>query len=69
MQLFVMRHGQANPSGDIDSQRELTKKGFQEAQMMAKWFNEQAISFQHLLVSPYIRAQQTANTIINEVGY
>lgn len=69
MQLFIMRHGQAHHSGNIDSQRELTQAGFQEVKVMAKWFNDTNVSIDHIFVSPYIRAQQTATTLLNELTY
>lgn len=66
MQLFIMRHGQAHHSGNIDSQRELTPQGYQEVKVMAKWFKNANISIDHVFVSPYVRAQQTATTLVNE---
>lgn len=63
MQLFIMRHGQASPIASTDSQRELTQHGFLEASKMASWLNGEAIYFEQMLVSPYIRAQQTATTL------
>lgn len=68
MQLFIMRHGQANPHGDNDSHRELTEDGFLEAQKMARWINRSNISFTQVFVSPYIRAQQTAKTLTSELN-
>ncbi|WP_206484615.1 phosphohistidine phosphatase SixA [Thalassotalea sp. G2M2-11] len=67
MQIFVMRHGNAVPSGPSDAQRELTELGFQEAKTMAKWLNAQNIHIDHVLVSPYQRAQQTAQTVIKDL--
>lgn len=68
MQLYIMRHGQANPVGNIDHLRELTSTGYNEAQCMGKWVNQQGISFLQVFVSPYVRAQQTANTLLNEIN-
>jgi len=64
MQLFIMRHGQASPVATNDSQRELTQHGFLEASKMAKWLNDSAIFFENILVSPFVRAQQTAKTLM-----
>jgi len=64
MQLFIMRHGQASPVATNDSQRELTQHGFLEAAKMAKWLNDSAINFENILVSPFVRAQQTAKTLM-----
>lgn len=60
MQLFVMRHGQANPLGESDAQRSLTRQGVNEATQMAQWLAKQHSPIEQILVSPYVRAQQTA---------
>jgi len=65
MQLFIMRHGQAEPMSINDSQRELTKQGYLEADKMAKWMVSHQLAPEQVFVSPYIRAQQTAETVIN----
>lgn len=61
-----MRHGQANPTGSIDHLRELTSKGYQEAKAIGHWFNDSGICLSQIFVSPFIRAQQTANTVLGE---
>ena len=68
MQLYIMRHGQANPMGNIDHLRELTPAGYKEAQCMGKWFNQQALPLIQVFVSPYVRAQQTANAVLDEIN-
>jgi len=60
-----MRHGQANPMGSIDSERKLTEQGFSEVKVMAQWINVANLSLENIFVSPYVRAQQTANTVLN----
>jgi phosphohistidine phosphatase len=64
MQLFVMRHGQANPFGKSDAERSLTKHGFDEVAKMAKWLVENLHRIDNILVSPYVRAQQTAQQLL-----
>lgn len=68
MQLYIMRHGQANPIGHIDHLRELTSTGHLEAKAMGKWFNDFDIVLNHVFISPFIRAQQTAETLIRELN-
>ena len=63
-----MRHGQADPFGNIDQLRELTPTGYKEAQCMGKWFSESAIVLDQVFVSPFVRAQQTAKTLLNEIN-
>lgn len=62
-----MRHGQASNHASSDAQRQLTEQGFLEAKVMAKWVDEQNFTFDKVLVSPYIRAQQTAQSFIDEL--
>jgi len=69
MQIFIMRHGQANPMSNSDSARELTKQGFLESSNMANWLKEHASNVEQVLVSPYIRAQQTAQTVLADSGF
>ncbi|GAA5138884.1 phosphohistidine phosphatase SixA [Thalassotalea piscium] len=64
MQLFVMRHGQATPFSESDANRKLTKNGFDEVEKMASWLNSAHGDIERILVSPYVRAQQTAQQII-----
>ncbi|WP_281556664.1 phosphohistidine phosphatase SixA [Thalassomonas sp. RHCl1] len=60
MQLYIMRHGQASPIANSDAERQLTKQGQFEAEIMGKWLKNMQVNLDHVLVSPYIRAQQTA---------
>ena len=57
--ILIMRHGEATPMQADDAARQLTETGHQEASRMGQW-----LATHHkpdaLLVSPYIRAQQTA---------
>lgn len=59
MQLLMMRHGEAGFEQSVDEQRRLTDLGQREVLHMgsklAPWFTE----CQLVLVSPYVRAQQT----------
>lgn len=69
MQLFVMRHGQASLQASSDAQRPLNEQGHIEAITMAKWLNDTGRKFDHLYVSPYLRAQQTAKTLSKELSF
>jgi phosphohistidine phosphatase len=68
MQLFIMRHGEAEGfAGHTfkrDNERQLTKQGVSEAQLMANCFLEMNINFSHVFTSPYIRAQQTCAEVL-----
>jgi len=68
MQIFIMRHGQASPTGISDAQRELTTQGKYEAKLMAKWLANENPGFCQILVSPFKRAQQTANVMMASIN-
>lgn len=63
MQVFIMRHGDAALDAASDSVRPLTHCGCDESRQMAAWLNSQSIDIERVLVSPYLRARQTLNTV------
>lgn len=62
MQLYIMRHGEAQEMAANDEQRSLNERGCEEVINVAGLLNHE--DFDLVLVSPYIRAQQTAQLII-----
>jgi len=56
--IFIMRHGQASAMCADDSSRTLTNAGISEVKVMSNWL-EKSASIDAVLVSPYVRAQQT----------
>jgi phosphohistidine phosphatase len=67
MQIFVMRHGQAETIAPSDALRPLTPNGVNEARISGQWLAENMHSFDCVFVSPYLRAQQTADTVIEQL--
>lgn len=63
MEIYIMRHGQAEMMAYSDAERNLTNTGRQESEKMAKYFAKQQISFDAVLISPYIRALQTWESV------
>ncbi|AGH74440.1 phosphohistidine phosphatase SixA [Edwardsiella piscicida] len=59
MQVFIMRHGEAALEAASDAQRPLTQVGHAESVRMAAWLGSQVENIDRVLVSPYLRAQQT----------
>ena len=59
MQIYIMRHGQAEMMANSDSERALTPLGRSESEKMASNLAQQGITFDAVIVSPYLRAQQT----------
>jgi phosphohistidine phosphatase len=63
MQIYIMRHGQAEFMARSDSERALTQHGRLESEKMAAYLADNGISFDAVLVSPYLRAQQTWESV------
>ena len=66
MKLWLLRHGQAEALAASDSQRALTESGRDEVRRSAmQLLNDPP---QVVLVSPYLRAQQTATLVLDVIG-
>ncbi|MCL1050769.1 phosphohistidine phosphatase SixA [Shewanella abyssi] len=59
MQLFLMRHGEAGFNAHSDRERTLTDIGRQHTLLMSNWLGQSITEFDLVLVSPYLRAQQS----------
>lgn len=68
MNIFVMRHGQAVPEASSDALRPLTEQGKDEVCLMAQWLAPQVAQFDTVLLSPYLRAQQTWQQVSKYIG-
>lgn len=62
MKIIVMRHGEAEIMANSDPERCLTARGKTQATEQGKWL-KQHMSFDKVIVSPYLRAQQTFDAI------
>ncbi|HKN05430.1 MAG TPA: phosphohistidine phosphatase SixA [Buttiauxella sp.] len=63
MQVFIMRHGDAALDAASDSVRPLTQCGCDESRVMATWLKGQVADIERVLVSPYLRAEQTLDVV------
>ncbi len=59
MQIFIMRHGEAALDSTNDAARRLTIFGRHESRMMGAWLSTKSVNIEKILISPYIRAQET----------
>ncbi|MGY5449702.1 phosphohistidine phosphatase SixA [Agarivorans sp. MS3-6] len=59
MQVFIMRHGEAEMFAASDSDRSLNQSGITEVAKMATYLAGKIEHLDYVLVSPYLRAQQT----------
>lgn len=62
MDLILWRHADAE-DGSPDSQRQLTAKGHKQASRVAAWLRERLPEETRIIVSPAVRAQQTAGAL------
>ena len=65
MDLILWRHAEAHIAreGQDDAERALTPKGERQAQRMAEWLNQRMAASTRVLVSPAVRAQETARAL------
>jgi phosphohistidine phosphatase len=70
MDLFVLRHGKAEPStdGSGDSKRALTGDGKNEIRKIGKWMRKKKFGFDVIATSPLTRAYETAEIIARSLG-
>lgn len=67
MKLFIMRHGEASPYAERDSLRELTDFGRKQVDKVAKKSLQDLQCVEQVWVSPYVRAQQTADIVLSHL--
>ncbi|MBS1207585.1 MAG: phosphohistidine phosphatase [Proteobacteria bacterium] len=63
MQVFIMRHGDAALDAASDSVRPLTPCGCDESRQMATWLKGQKVDIERVLISPFLRAEQTLEKV------
>jgi phosphohistidine phosphatase SixA len=61
--VFIMRHGEAEASADSDVKRELTPQGREDIAQMATDYESALSRVDAIWASPYIRTQQTAQLL------
>lgn len=68
MQLFLMRHADAEPAAGDDFSRRLTEKGRKQAEKMGGWLKSLDLAPILFLASPYPRAHETAAIVADVAG-
>ena len=70
MDLYILRHGKAEPGnlGFEDAERKLTGKGKEEIALIAQWMASRGIKFDVIATSPLKRAHETAGIIAASRG-
>jgi phosphohistidine phosphatase len=62
MNLILWRHADAEPGSD-DASRPLTRKGLKQAERVAAWLKQHLPHDARVIVSPALRAQETARAL------
>nr|WP_314481372.1 phosphohistidine phosphatase SixA [uncultured Pseudomonas sp.] len=67
MNLWVLRHGEAEPRANSDAERRLTAHGREQVLRSAAHLAGKPL--QAIIASPYVRAQQTAGLVREALGF
>jgi phosphohistidine phosphatase len=68
MQLFLLRHAEAEPDAASDAKRVLTAKGTKQAETVGKFCLEHGFVPEIILSSPLTRAEETARLLARELN-
>ncbi len=68
MQLFLLRHAEAEPDAANDEKRALTAKGSKQAESIGKFCLEHGFVPEMILSSPLTRAEETARLVARELN-
>jgi len=66
--VFIMRHGEAQAKAETDRQRELAQQGREDIVQMAADYSSALGSIDVIWASPYVRTQQTAKLLSEQLG-
>ncbi|WP_226645387.1 phosphohistidine phosphatase SixA [Microbulbifer variabilis] len=68
MDLFILRHGKAEPMYGNDAARALTERGRKQVAQVCKERAEELSSVRAIWASPFVRTQQTADIVSAHLG-
>ncbi|XP_001354743.1 serine/threonine-protein phosphatase Pgam5, mitochondrial isoform X1 [Drosophila pseudoobscura] len=67
--IILIRHGEYLDVGDTDETHHLTERGREQAKYTGKRLCELGIKWDKVIASTMVRAQETADIILNEIDY
>ena len=67
MQLYILRHADADTEAATDAARTLSEKGEEQAREVARFCSRHEIQPDAIFASPLIRAQQTAKPVAKDL--
>lgn len=68
MNLYLLRHGEAERHVSRDAERQLTDKGRSDLEKIGQFILQRELAIDLIVTSPYKRAQQTTTIITNSLG-
>lgn len=68
MNVFIMRHGEAEANAGNDAKRELTTQGREDIAQMVVDYGQALSQVDAIWASPYVRAQQTAQLLSQHIA-
>ncbi|MFA0812728.1 phosphohistidine phosphatase SixA [Microbulbifer epialgicus] len=68
MQLFILRHGKAEPMPGNDAARALTERGRKQVAQVCKKRSQELSAVRAIWASPLVRTQQTADIVSAHLG-
>ena len=68
MILYLLRHAEAEVNRSDDTSRHLTKRGYEQAQLVSKFMLERGLRPKLFLTSPVVRARETAEIVVSKLG-
>ncbi|WP_413662951.1 phosphohistidine phosphatase SixA [Microbulbifer sp. EKSA008] len=68
MQLFILRHGKAEPMLANDAERALTERGRRQVAQVCKKRAEELAAVKAIWASPFVRTQETAEIAAAQLG-
>jgi phosphohistidine phosphatase len=69
MRVTLIRHAEAGDDAPRDEARSLTARGRQDARRLGQALARRGVEFSLMVVSPLVRAVQTAEIVASEIGY
>lgn len=69
MQIFILRHGLAEPHRGDDASRALVPEGIAQVERSAAWLLQQRHAVDAIYASPFVRTQETAQALLRKTQW
>ena len=66
--MFLVRHGEYLPGTFGAGEPALSTRGWEQARAVGRFLARLGVHLERLVMSPYVRAQETAQAIVGELG-